>query len=99
MFCGIGPFALPAAKSGCLVYANDLNPESFKYLTSNIAKNGVENQITSYNMDARQFLPRALEDLKNIKKRSGFNHYIMNLPASAIDFLGKLTILHSPRKY
>ena len=39
MMCGIGPFALPAAKHrGCLVYANDLNPRSYHWLTVNIKK-------------------------------------------------------------
>lgn len=41
MMAGIGPFALPAAKKGCSVYANDLNPKSFEYLVGNIAKNKV----------------------------------------------------------
>jgi len=29
---GVGPFALPAGKKGCLVYTNDLNPDSYKVL-------------------------------------------------------------------
>jgi tRNA (guanine37-N1)-methyltransferase len=41
VFAGVGPFALPAAKKGCAVLANDLNPESYKYLTLNIKDNKV----------------------------------------------------------
>ena len=40
---GIGPFVLPAAKQKrCrLVYANDLNPESIKWMNKNIETNKV----------------------------------------------------------
>lgn len=41
VFAGVGPFALPAAKKGCAVLANDLNPESYKYLQLNIDNNKV----------------------------------------------------------
>ena len=41
VFAGVGPFALPAAKKGCVVLANDLNPESYKYLVMNIKDNKV----------------------------------------------------------
>jgi len=41
VFAGVGPFALPAARKGCAVLANDLNPESYKYLTLNIKDNRV----------------------------------------------------------
>ena len=41
VFAGVGPFALPAAKKGCAVLANDLNPESYKYLNINIKGNKV----------------------------------------------------------
>lgn len=41
VFAGVGPFALPAAKKGCAVLANDLNPESAHWLTKNIITNHV----------------------------------------------------------
>jgi len=41
VFAGVGPFALPAAKKGCGVLANDLNPESYKWLLRNIENNKV----------------------------------------------------------
>lgn len=41
VFAGVGPFALPAAKRGCGVLANDLNPESYKWLSRNVESNKV----------------------------------------------------------
>jgi 2-polyprenyl-3-methyl-5-hydroxy-6-metoxy-1,4-benzoquinol methylase len=41
MFAGVGPFAVPAASKGCIVHANDLNPNSFKYLQQNAKINKV----------------------------------------------------------
>ena len=41
VFAGVGPFALPAAKKGCGVLANDLNPESYKWLLRNVEINKV----------------------------------------------------------
>ena len=48
VFAGVGPFALPAAKKGCAVFANDLNPESYKYLQENIKINhaGIFDRVT-----------------------------------------------------
>ncbi|KAI9159432.1 tRNA(m(1)G37)methyltransferase [Blastocladiella emersonii ATCC 22665] len=40
--CGVGPFAIPAAKNrACAVVANDLNPESYRWLVHNIRANGI----------------------------------------------------------
>ncbi len=41
VFAGVGPFAVPAAKKGCGVLANDLNPSSHEYLQVNISENNV----------------------------------------------------------
>uniref|UniRef100_A0A7C9DJF3 tRNA (guanine(37)-N1)-methyltransferase n=1 Tax=Opuntia streptacantha TaxID=393608 RepID=A0A7C9DJF3_OPUST len=56
MFCGIGPFAIPAAQKGCVVYANDLNPDSVRYLKINAEINKVDHCVFPYNMDARKFI-------------------------------------------
>lgn len=83
MFAGVGPFAVPAAKSRkCIVYANDLNPESTKYLCQNAATNKVERQIKHFNMDGRDFVRQVFG-----KDNVHFDHVIMNLPASAHAFL------------
>ncbi|GES76757.1 tRNA methyltransferase Trm5 [Rhizophagus clarus] len=107
VFAGVGPFAVPSAKKGCIVYANDLNPTSYKYLLENISLNKVNNKIYPYNLDGRNFIKKAVKDLeKNINivdqtkmakpmdivtntssKFRTFNHFIMNLPATAIEFL------------
>jgi hypothetical protein len=41
MMAGIGPFALPAGKRGIKVYANDLNPNSYSSMVTNIKLNKV----------------------------------------------------------
>ncbi|CAM8925721.1 unnamed protein product [Rhodiola kirilowii] len=60
MFAGIGPFAIPAAQRGCLVYANDLNPDSIRYLKINATVNKVDDHIRAYNLDAREFISQLL---------------------------------------
>ena len=49
VFAGVGPFAIPAAKRGSGVLANDLNPESYKYLAINIEGNKVRRLPNSGN--------------------------------------------------
>ncbi|PJF16451.1 tRNA (guanine(37)-N1)-methyltransferase [Paramicrosporidium saccamoebae] len=101
MFCGVGPFALPAAKRGCTVYANDLNPESIHWLQINVGRNKLIQKVNVYNMDAREFVSKAITDLQNMDKTNDldgkvnntnktnaqFDHFVMNLPASAHEFL------------
>ncbi|XP_023749645.1 tRNA (guanine(37)-N1)-methyltransferase 2 isoform X2 [Lactuca sativa] len=141
MFAGIGPFAIPSAQKGCLVYANDLNPDSVRYLKINADINKVNHNLHAYNLDARIFMSKLMQvlpvddDVKKPKpeseKRNGeegdmnkesniatsesciqavktkgsknkrmktlltfsdkswehIDHVIMNLPASALQFL------------
>ncbi|KAH9046293.1 Met-10+ like-protein-domain-containing protein [Lactarius hengduanensis] len=59
VFAGVGPFALPAAKKGCAVLANDLNPESYKYLDINIRDNNVSDRVRASCVDGREFIRHA----------------------------------------
>lgn len=87
-FAGVGPFAIPAAKKGVRVLANDLNPESFKWLEHNTKKNKVMGKVKIFNKDARDFiLSDVLEDLKAQGDSKGEIHITMNLPAMATTFL------------
>ena len=45
VFAGVGPFAVPAAKKGSAVLANDLNPDSAKWLRRNVRDNHVSSTI------------------------------------------------------
>ena len=91
VFAGVGPFAIPACKKGCIVYANDLNPSSFSSLCENAELNGVSDRLKTYNMDGREFIKVATHELVNKTLQSGllcvYSHVIMNLPALAIEFL------------
>jgi tRNA (guanine37-N1)-methyltransferase len=119
VFGGVGPFALPAAKlSKCFVFANDLNPISYKYLVQNIQDNKVKDRVKAFNVDGRKFIVESLKIVNEKESWKDFQqnveiymkqrrkgdrkdivdnldselqrnpqHYIMNLPASAIEFL------------
>jgi tRNA (guanine37-N1)-methyltransferase len=89
VMAGVGPFAVPlATRSSGLqdeiaVHANDLNPMSYKYLKINAKTNKCGTKLIPYNMDGRAFV-HAINQDPNIKK---VHHFIMNLPASAPEFL------------
>lgn len=131
VFAGVGPFAVPAGKKNVLVLANDLNPESFKYLKENIEINHVSEFVKPYNLDGREFIrqspklllewaetKKVIEKTKLIKRRKinpetkekmsskeyevlkvdipkFFTNYVMNLPDSALTFLGEFIGLYS----
>jgi tRNA (guanine37-N1)-methyltransferase len=94
VFAGVGPFAVPAGKKRVTVLANDLNPNSFKWLEVNVKKNKVQQQVTTFNKDGRDFILEEVKQnlLERIEKRGqeGDNysiHLAMNLPALAVTFL------------
>ncbi|XP_034249624.1 tRNA (guanine(37)-N1)-methyltransferase [Thrips palmi] len=96
VFAGVGPFAVPAAKKKCRVLANDLNPESFKWLQHNVKSNKVSDRVTVFNKDGADFIRSDIKaDLE--KYWSGDNHkpchITMNLPAMAVEFLKNFKFL------
>ena len=101
-FCGVGPLALRACKKGVKVYANDLNPDAYTYLNNNIKLNKLNKDnflIKTYNMDAREFIKSLVNLSKNNIDEDEENgdkifpidlhidHFYMNLPKDAIEFL------------
>ncbi|XP_064179901.1 tRNA (guanine(37)-N1)-methyltransferase isoform X1 [Anguilla rostrata] len=88
VFAGVGPFAVPAARRGCAVLANDLNPESHRWLLHNCKLNKVDGKVRAFNMDGRAFVRGPLrEELPALLGGPGRVHVVMNLPALALDFL------------
>lgn len=83
VFAGVGPFSLLAARKGCIVHANDLNPVAFHSLANNAEINKLS--IQCYNMDGRDFIRKMAADI--LSNPSKPVHIIMNLPASAVEFL------------
>jgi tRNA (guanine37-N1)-methyltransferase len=98
-FCGVGPMAIRAAKQGLRVIANDLNPECYASINHNIKLNKIkETAITTFNMDAREFITACIDQAKYIKDEEQnfdkkfpvdikIDHIYMNLPKDAIEFL------------
>lgn len=89
---GVGPFVVPASMLGCQVFANDINPECFKWLHVNLKKNQPKKSPREYqvfNLDGREFLQTIV--FPNIERiQQEINQYkiviLMNLPALAITF-------------
>ena len=116
LMAGVGPFAIPAGKKRIFVWANDLNPASYKGLVDAVKINHVSQFVKAFNSDAREFVRSSAEALLEeeiqvdvspkvkkvsrsavqttpqalpvwLKQPRTFDHYVMNLPASAITFL------------
>jgi hypothetical protein len=96
MFAGIGPFAVPMAMRGCRVYANDLNPESVRWLRTNVQANKAGPRVAVSELDARAFVRGLLsrgtpaagapeaEGPAGALPFGPFQHVLMNLPATAV---------------
>lgn len=137
VMAGVGPFAIPAAKRGVIVFANDLNPASHAALVENIHLNGVSDFVTASNADGRQCISNSLTLLQKLRQEKEgaiivnkakpparkksksealnthnstsiaameeiaipetFQHYVMNLPATAIEFLDAFRGLYRGR--
>uniref|UniRef100_A0A3Q1K030 tRNA (guanine(37)-N1)-methyltransferase n=2 Tax=Anabas testudineus TaxID=64144 RepID=A0A3Q1K030_ANATE len=88
VFAGVGPFAIPAARTGANVLANDLNPESYRWLQHNCKLNKVESRVRTFNLDGRAFIRGPMKDeLPALLKGKAGVHVVMNLPAMALEFL------------
>lgn len=97
VFAGVGPFSIPSAKKGCKVYANDLNPKSYHYLKTNVIKNKISNNnIECFNLDGRVFIKELIMGTITKNKEPVYpSHFVMNLPATAIEFLDVFKGLYS----
>ena len=101
MMCGVGPFAIPLSMKDAgviaAVHANDLNPDPYQARLKNSSANhcnvhGMHNTkgvsqnsqlavLHTYNLDGREFI-RRLD-----KGGVAYTDVIMNLPATAVEFL------------
>ncbi|KAK3362762.1 Met-10+ like-protein-domain-containing protein [Lasiosphaeria hispida] len=115
VMAGIGPFAVPAGKNGVFVWANDMNPESYRYLKDAMKRNKVEQFVRPFCEDGRTFIQQAADSVlaasqngeyavisqkrpargakrnqepKHVPVPPAISHFVMNLPASAIEFVG-----------
>ncbi len=63
MFAGIGHLSLPMAVHGkARVIAIEKSPYTFQFLVENIELNGVQDRMTAYNIDNRDFLGEDIAD-------------------------------------
>ena len=86
----MGPFSILMANRGNKVIANDLNPDCIFYLKKNAELNKVQSNLCGFNMDAREFIRLSVSDPSILNINSDFlpiNHFYMNLPLDAIEFL------------
>lgn len=100
VFAGVGPFAIPVAKKyKCKVLANDLNPESVKWMKHNQKLNKIGANLQILNKDAKDFIQEDVKkDMVTELSHDGKKTIIilMNLPEIGKEFLKYFTGLLSP---
>ncbi|KAI4274463.1 MAG: hypothetical protein LQ337_003919 [Flavoplaca oasis] len=69
VMAGVGPFALPAAKKKVWVWANDLNPESYKSLVANAGRNKAIQFIRASCEDGHSFIRTSASQLLNSNRQ------------------------------
>ena len=132
VMAGVGPFAVPAGRKKIFVWANDLNPHGFEVMQDAIQRNKVQDFVTAFNQDGREFIRssgRSLlsaepltvtihpkvsrEKQRKVAQGKGVpvpapkiytrprvvNHYVMNLPATAIEFLDAFPGLYAGEEH
>ncbi|KAF6203026.1 hypothetical protein GE061_003439 [Apolygus lucorum] len=101
VFCGIGPFVVPAAKKGVKCFANDLNPSAIDWLEANIAGNKVNQaNVCVWCQDGVKFIQNVVKPA--FLEFSPGNYKIiitMNLPAIAPSFFATFKGLLTPDEY
>lgn len=102
VFAGVGPFAVLAGRRGVDVFANDLNPHSYKSLCENLVLNKVKTKVNCSNLDGRDFIndvvkPELLRRWDLDYTRLHKTYAVMNLPALAVTFLDEFIGLLSER--
>ncbi len=77
-FCGVGPFAIPAAARDASVVAIEQNPDAFHWLKENIRENEVVGKIAAIRGDAfnPEILPAGLFDRAIIPTPYGWDHIL-----------------------
>ncbi|KAJ6112146.1 tRNA (guanine(37)-N1)-methyltransferase [Penicillium sp. IBT 18751x] len=133
VMAGVGPFAVPAGRKRIFVWGNDLNPHGYEVMQDAIQRNRVQDFVTPFNMDGREFIRYSakalleaepvtvtIEGKKRREKRrkteekpeeekpspppqvytrpSIVDHYVMNLPATAIEFLDAFQGLYTGKE-
>jgi tRNA (guanine37-N1)-methyltransferase len=81
MFAGVGCFSIIIAKHRRVdtVYSIDINPDAVRFMTENIALNGLEGRVVAIEGDAREVLEGRLANVAD--------RVLMPLPEKAADYL------------